>query len=202
MKDIDDMEDIDGIEDIEDPEIVDDLGGEMIDNMVDDQSGMEMLSNTPVRSPRIIEYDSDALNFLMNTLEDSYYENVISQINSAHLSEDAKRRLTAIADEYNKPIEIVITNLRTNRQLKSQINAFRESAKLKKVGLRRIDAINGFFEIMVDIENHYRLKLTRSVGGFERREEQTQRGYLHQEHSMNHQVPDQQKSGINRIIRG
>ncbi len=156
---------------------------------------------TQNRSPRIIEYDSDSLNFLMHTIEDSYYENVLMQITSAKLSNDAKRRLIAIADEYNKPIEIVITNLRDMVQFKSQINAFRESAKLKKIGLRRIDAINGFFEIMVDIENHYRLKLTRSMNGFERCQQQTQKSVLQQEHVMR-QDYGERKTGISRLIKG
>jgi len=137
----------------------------------------------------------------MQTIEDSYYEEVVEEISHARLSNDAKNRLLSLANEYNKPIEIVITNLRDRLQFKSQINAFRESAKLKKIGLRRIDAINGFYEILINIENHYRLKLTRSIDGFERREQQTSRGLISQEQTLRHSYPEP-KSGISRLLRG
>jgi len=119
-------------------------------------------------------YDNETLNYLLNNIQDSFHNYILSSISSARISADGKRRLGLLAAEFTDK-EIVVSLLKDYSDVRSQLNNFREVAKYSKLGLRRIDSSNEFFVILSAIETHYKLKLTRAWKGFERVEQQTQR---------------------------
>ena len=146
------------------------------------------------------QYESDTLNYLQQTVEDSLYDNLIHQIQNTHLTNDAKTRLCFLADAFVKPFEYVVTNLRSNWEIRSIQNDFRMAAADAKIGLRRIDHNNDFIAILGIMESHLKgAKLTRSRGGFERREMQTQRGVMSSAFEHKRQEPKPQ-SGISRML--
>lgn len=119
-------------------------------------------------------YDSETLNYLLENITDSFYEFIHKSIHEARLSNDGKRRLLLIANEFTDK-EIVVALIKDYSDVKAQLNNFREVAKYSKLCMRRIDATTEFFIILSVIETHYKLKLSRSWKGFERVEQQTQR---------------------------
>lgn len=146
------------------------------------------------------QFESDTLNYLQRTVEDSLYGNMINQIQNTNLTNDAKTRLCFLADAFIKPFEYVVTNLRSNWEIRAIQNGFRMAAADAKIGLRRIDHTNEFISILGVMESHLTgAKLTRARGGFERKEQQTQRGLMGSTFEHKRQEPKQQ-SGISRML--
>jgi len=146
------------------------------------------------------QFESDTLNYLQQTVEDSLYVNMITQIQNTSLTNDAKTRLCFLADAFIKPFEYVVTNLRSNWEIRSIQNGFRMAAADAKIGLRRIDHTNEFISILGVMESHLTgAKLSRARNGFERKEQQTQRGLMGSTFEHKRQEPKPQ-SGISRML--
>lgn len=146
------------------------------------------------------QFESDTLNYLQKTVEDSLYVNLMLQIQNANLTNGAKNRLRLLADAFVKPFEYVVTNLRTNNEIRRIQNDLRMAVADAKIGLRRIDHTNEFISIVGIMESHLTgAKLTRARGGFERKEQQTQRGMMGS--TFEHKQPEQKpQSGISRLV--
>ena len=164
--------------------------------------------------PSQTAYDADALNFLADSTEDSFYPDVIEAIRDATttikhvdalggrypvLTLDAASRLVFLANKYVKAKEYVITNIKDQLQFRAVLNDFRIDAANAKTGLRRIDYNNTFMSFIVAMENHLKgAKLTRSYAGFERTLQQTQRAELTS--SYEHKKPPVPSSGLSRLF--
>ena len=149
-----------------------------------------------------IRYDADTLNFLENTITDSFYNNLISRILNSRLTQDGKDRLLFLADKYIKPFEYIITNTRSDFEFRQRQNDLRMDFMFAKSGLRLIDHNNTFISILSAMQNHYTgAKLTRSRNGFERVAQQTQRAELTSKYEKGGQNKPE-PTGLNRLIRG
>ena len=159
-------------------------------------------------------YDADMLNFLQQTVSDTFYPHLMHAIdNAAHtlcrtdslggvysaITQDAVLRLKFLADKYINPSEYVVTNVKDNLQFRAIINDYRIDAANAKTGLRRIDYNNTFMSFLTAMENHLKgAKLTRSFGGFERVAQQTQRAELSSTYEQKKQTAP--SSGLNRLL--
>ena len=163
--------------------------------------------------PSLPAYDADMLNFLQQSVSDSFYpafdaalkratEEIVStdQLGGLYpaITRKGAARLRLLANKYIQPSEYVVTNI-DNRQFRSIQNDFRMDAALAGVGRRKLDYNNTFTSLVSMIGNHLTgAKLTRSLNGFERTTQQTQRAELSSTYEHKHPAPP--PSGIARAL--
>ena len=167
----------------------------------------------PITAPHPA-YDADMLNFLQQSVSDTFYPNLMLAISNAApalcrldslggvypaITKDAEFRLKFLADKYINPSEYVVTNVKDNLQFRAILNDYRIDAANAKTGLRRIDYNNTFVSFLTAMENHLKgAKLTRSFGGFERVAQQTQRAELSSTYEQKKQTAP--SSGLSRLL--
>lgn len=128
-----------------------------------------------------LNFESDTLNYLDRSVQDDFieyiYDKIIAAAKLKELTITIANDLMFLAHEFTDS-ELVVTNFKGMQEIKNQRSRFRKVAKDMKLGLRRIDANTTFFMILAAIETHHETKLTRSLNGFERVEQQTTRGSI------------------------
>lgn len=144
------------------------------------------------------EYDTEALSYLIRTMEDDLLPQFVSSVNAAKLTYDTKTKLVQLATQYTS-LEIVLTNLNL-RDTQSCLLNFRSVLATAKVGIRGIDRHPQLYLLFAQLEDHYKLKLTRAKLGFERIQQQS----IHQTQSSTHenirQAAKDQK-GFGKMLR-
>lgn len=128
-----------------------------------------------------LSYESDTLNYLDRSVQDDFinyiYNKIVTAVKLKELTIKVANDLMFLAHEFTDS-ELVVTNFKGMQEIKNQRSRFRKVAKDMTLGLRRIDANTTFYMIKAAIETHHESKLTRSLNGFERVEQQTTRGKI------------------------
>jgi len=164
-----------------------------IDDTFEEQTNDESTNQlTPgTQMPTMASYEVDQLNYLRDITADDYYTRVLDFVNYAKFTEKTKDDLRLLVFTFTEPVDFVLTNIRSDIELRRFYNSFRMARKKLKCGIPQRDNSNTLSLLLDHLESHLQLRLSRAKAGFERMEQSSVR----QHQIMNSDLTQTQKMG-------
>lgn len=146
-------------------------------------------------------YISDDLNYLADITVDGTYEQFTTYIDAMAVTVETKNKLSLLIDTYIKPVDFVVTNIRNTRHLRDVYTGFRESRKVLMTSIRQVDNTADLHLFLTMVQDHLKIRVSRSQGGFERMEQRTTRTNADVAQKMTHGMAPK-RGGIAGFFRG
>jgi|LGVE01.1.fsa_nt_gb hypothetical protein len=145
-------------------------------------------------------YVSDDLNYLSDITVDGVYNELIQYIDAMAVTLETKNKLMLLVNTYIKPVDFVVTNIRNTRHLRDVYTGFRESRKVLMTSIRQVDNTADLHLFLTMVQDHLKIRVSRSQGGFERMEQRTTRSTT----DMNQKLTQgqQKRTGLAGMFRG
>jgi len=166
-----------------------DITEELFDEQTRDETLDQLTPGTQM--PTMASYEVDQLNYLRDISADVYYVRVLDFITYARFTEKTKDDLRLLVFTFTEPVDYVLTNIRSDIELRRFYNSFRMARKKLKCGIPQRDNSNTLSLLLDHLESHLQLRLSRAKAGFERMEQSSVR----QHQIMNSDVRQTQNMG-------
>lgn len=145
-------------------------------------------------------YMSDDLNYLADITVDGVYDQLLVYIDAMAVTVETKNKLQLLIDTYIKPVDFVVTNIRNERHLRDVYTGFRESRKVLMTSIRQVDNTADLHLFLTMVQDHLKIRVSRSQGGFERMEQRTTRSTAEMSQKLTQGL--QKRGGIAGFFRG
>ena len=166
-----------------------DESNDTFEEQLNDESLNQLSPGTQM--PAMASYEVDNLNYLRDITADGYYTRVLDFITYAKFTEKTKDDLRLLVFTFTEPVDFVLTNIRSDIELRRFYNSFRMARKKLKCGIPQRDNSNTLSLLLDHLESHLQLRLSRAKAGFERMEQSSVR----QHQIMNSDLTQTQKMG-------
>jgi hypothetical protein len=167
-----------------------------------EQEPIEGLPSSKPQLPIMANYEVDQLNYLRDITVDDYYSRVLNFIDYTKFTEKTKDDLRLLVFTYTEPVDFILTNIRSDEELRRFYNVYRLARKKLKCGIPQRDNTTTLSLLLDHLESHLQLRLSRSKNGFERMEQSSVRQHQFMDSNLKQtqQGIEQRKDSISQIF--
>jgi len=163
---------------------------------------LESVPNSKSQLPVMANYEVDQLNYLRDITVDDYYMRVLTFIEYTSFTEKTKDDLRLLVFTYTEPVDFILTDIRSDVELRRFYNTYRMARKKLKCGIPQRDNTTTLSLLLDHLESHLQLRLSRSKNGFERMEQSSVRQHQFMDSNLKQTQQDlpQRKDSISQIF--
>lgn len=178
-----------------------DINYEDTEQFEPENTPIEDYPKTNAQLPLMANYEVDQLNYLRDITVDEYYSRVLHFIDYTKFTEKTKDDLRLFVFTFTEPVDFVLTNIKSDNELRRFYNSYRMARKKLKCGIPQRDNTNTLSLLLDHLETHLQLRLSRAKAGFERMEQSSIRQHQISDSSMKQtQNVESRKDSISQIF--